>query len=267
MGMRAVKDVLAHPVVRRVSPEMSRKMVEAYWKAKSRSLGPITLGDLDPEIVFVWIPKAAGSSMALWLRKNHGLTSAHNIGRLALKSFPDYPAHRGVTLGHQNVDSLVTLGLLQPEKLNRAFSFAIVRNPYTRLVSLWRYLITLRDFPPSRGFDDFVGAVAQEKPRPGAYNVCGFSMASPMSSFTTQSHWSGPREIFHFEQLEHAVSRLQSQLGISRDFPQMNVGEKIAGSLPISRKTVSTIQRFYERDFDAFGYDIEPPSNRFHLTK
>lgn len=60
MGMRAIKDVLAHPAVRRVSPEMSRKMVEAYWKAKSRSLGPITLGDLDPEIVSSGFPKLQG---------------------------------------------------------------------------------------------------------------------------------------------------------------------------------------------------------------
>jgi len=240
-------------------------MVETYWKAKARHLGPVTVGDLEPEVVFVWIPKAAGSSMARWLRKNHGLTSAHNIGRLTLDSFPEYPAHRGITLGHQNVDSLVTMGLLSAEKLNAAFSFAIVRNPYTRLASLWRYLISLGDFPPSKSFDDFVGTIAREKPRPGAYNACGLSMASPMSTLTKQSSWSGPQKIFHFEQLEQAVSRLKKTLGITADFPQMNVGEKISGPLPLSRKTVSAIQRFYERDFDTFGYDIDPPSQRFRV--
>lgn len=264
--MRAIKDVLAHPAVRRVAPEVSRKMVETYWSAKSRRLGPLTVADLEPEVVFVWIPKAAGSSMARWLRKNHGLTAAHNIGRLALESFPEYPAHRGITLGHQNVDSLVTMGLLRAETLNAAFSFAIVRNPYTRLASLWRYLIKLRDFPASKSFDDFVHAIAREKPRPGAYNACGLSMASPMSAFTTQYSWSGPQQIFHFEQLEQVVSELQNTLGIAADFPQMNVGEKIAGPIPLSGKTVSTIQRFYERDFHAFDYDTEPPSHRFQVT-
>lgn len=265
MGMRAIKDVLAHPAVRRVSPEMSRKMVEAYWKAKSRSLGPHTMGDLDPEIVFVWIPKAAGSSMARWLRKNYGLTSAHNIGRLTLEALPEYPAGRGITVGHQNVDSLVELGLLRAEKLNAARSFAIVRNPYTRLASLWRYLVSLGDFPRSRSFDDFVGAIEREKPRPGAYNACGLSMASPMSAFTTQSLWSGPQQIFHFEQLEQAVSLLKDQLGITAHFPRMNVGEQIAEALPLSSKSVSTIQSFYEKDFDTFGYDITPPAKRFDV--
>lgn len=197
--------------------------------------------------------------MARWLRKNYGLTSAHNIGRFTLKALPEHPAGRGITVGHQNVDSLVEWGLLRGEKLDAAFSFAIVRNPYTRLASLWRYLVSLGDFPRSQSFDDFVGTIAQEKPRPGAYNACGLSMASPMSAFTTQSRWSGPQQIFHFEQLDQAVAQLKDQLGITADFPRMNVGEKISGPVPISSKAVSTIQRFYEKDFVTFGYDINPP--------
>jgi len=54
-----------------------------------------------------------------------------------------------------------------------------------------------------------------------------------------------------------------SAVWATTDFPQIDVGDKISGPLPLSRKTVSTIQRSYERDFDTFGYDIDPPSQRF----
>lgn len=197
--------------------------------------------------------------MARWLRKHYGIIAAHNVGRFSLQSHSEIGAIRGLTLGHQNLDSLVDLGLLLPNKLNNAFSFTIVRNPYTRLVSVWRYLMKLGDVSSATSFDGFVRMVLREQPRPGVYNACGLSLASPMSTWVSQSEWSGPQKIFYFERLAQAVEDLGKRLGIAANFPRVNVGDGISGPIQISDNTLRDIQGFYAQDFLAFGYDLAPP--------
>lgn len=260
------KVILGSYAARQLAPALSHRALVTSWAREAKRLRNAASLELAPDIHFVWVPKAAGTSVAKWLRKGVGLTDLPSIRHI--ERLPPAQA-RGVTaltLGHQSSDSLIELGLINPESLNQAYSFAFVRNPYHRAVSLWRYLVRLGKYPQKHDFSRFVRDLVHEQPTVGPYNLHGLSMAAPMVSWVKPRLWSGPNDVFTVESVEDAITQLQKKLSIPESLRNFNSAESKPEALELSKKALAGLQDFYSKDFDAFNYPEAPPAELFAVT-
>lgn len=82
------------------------------------------------DTLFIWIPKNAGTSIYKTLQ--------HHIGmRLIINDFEKFDNNGNVTFGHIHVPTLVDQELIERDWFDKAYKFAVLRDPYERFVSLW----------------------------------------------------------------------------------------------------------------------------------
>lgn len=88
-------------------------------------------------VLFIWIPRTAGSSIWRCLEKvRKGITTQRTV-----------PGHREfcpdvtvTTFQHTSIEALLINGIITPEWLGQRFIFSFVRNPWARLVSVYHHL-------------------------------------------------------------------------------------------------------------------------------
>lgn len=160
---------------------------------------------------------------------------------------------------------------------DRAFTFGFVRNPWTRLASLFRYL--KRENNHTVEGLDFKAYVRQVMER----NLIGWPLNLPAG--LPQVNWlrddSGQIKlsfIGHQESLSQDILTLASQLNLgSIDLPHLNQTKSLDLQKTLDQYTPemkSMMVALYEEDFDTFGYPlgirdyhrIDRPSLRRHLA-
>ncbi len=85
-----------------------------------------------PDVVFIWIPKSAGTSIYNAIHARKFKTIEKVKYRFCGKGI--------VTFGHMSYAELLRQGYISEKFDARSFKFAIVRDPYDRAVSLYEYL-------------------------------------------------------------------------------------------------------------------------------
>jgi len=102
--------------------------------------------------VFIWIPKTAGTSV-------FEVLAAYNCLKLKdLKSARFmFPQQGLVTFGHMSYALLLEKKVVSPEFHEKAFKFCFVRNPFSRVVSLYEYLKKTGRIHSQTGFRSFCG--------------------------------------------------------------------------------------------------------------
>jgi len=209
--------------------------------------------------LFVWIPKTAGSSLAAWLNPagmpELGVLSEllHDPNRYS--ELAQYPV---TTFGHIDVDSLIERGDLTSAQLADCWAFAVVRNPFSRVVSLHRYLITLGWLAPETDLVQFLREVAGGVAPVGPYNHIGLSQANLQTDWLKQEHWAGPTNIYRCEDLGALVRDLrQRHPQLSDDLPVLN--ESRSGARHQATKlAVPLIREIFSTDFLELGYSFDP---------
>ncbi len=126
--------------------------------------------------VFIWIPKAAGTSM-FGLFERCGAAKAVEVDQIE----SNWPRQAGwVTFGHMSYRQLVEKDIVNKEFDRDSFKFAICRNPYDRVISLYNYLKYHGVLPQELDFPGFLGVLYEEGiPPVGLYNVSGLSQCNP----------------------------------------------------------------------------------------
>jgi hypothetical protein len=99
----------------------------------------------DYKCIFVHIPKVAGQSIERVFLGLHGL-SWDNRAALLLRP-NDEPALGPPRLAHLKASEYVTCGHVTQQDFDSYFKFSFVRNPWSRLVSVYRYLGFVEDMP------------------------------------------------------------------------------------------------------------------------
>jgi len=209
-----------------------------------------------PDLVFVWIPKTAGSSVYNFLKNELGAKKLKKQ-----KEFLAFSNYGPVTFGHVSYNDLRVLGSIGNKFHNSAFKFCFVRCPYARAVSLFNYLRSDKSgfrIPTNLGFDEFLDLVRTKRPPIGLYNSYGISQANP------QTDWLIGIDneilvdyIFRVEEMEQFKQEFKKSFGVSFDMDiklNKSVGEFKLDDVFASKDLMEKIELIYDRDFEVLGY-------------
>lgn len=184
-----------------------------------------------------------------------------------------WPTNGASMLGHIHYKSLLDSGKLTQKYFDNAFKFAFVRNPYDRLVSLYKY-----HWIQSRlglSFDDFVETLSQEfekgnVPPVGLYNIQPFAETSPLhhlqvygNQYQPMVNWL-PKEhvmICYLETFEQDIDKLLSLMGFEgkrTPIPKINKAKYDDNFMDFysNQRTIDLVNKLYKEDFETFGYDM-----------
>ena len=197
-------------------------------------------------IIFIWIPKTAGTSLV----KAMDLTKAKNLHLLRYRF-----VNRGmVTFGHMDYAALVEKGLVSRKFDTDAFKFAFSRNPYDRAVSLFSFFKKQGKLNQTESFLSFWQRMLDDGYHDiGLYNVRKFSQCNP------QVRWIKGVQIDFlgaFETLETDVARLMDRLNLSNQcLPHLNPSAHGEYRRYYNSESQEIIRKLYSEDFLYFGYD------------
>ena len=200
------------------------------------------------DALFIKIPKNAGTSVYETLR-DAGLVKL-NTPRMVRMFFRNSGR---VTFGHISIGALVDSGLVSRQFVDRAFKFAITRDPYARAASLYRvHLSLMRNWHEQPTFLDFLKWVEKGYyERIGLYSWRGWSQCNPQVEWLRDA-W--PDKIYRVENLGEFVDDISERWGIPR--PEVShVNRSTADSqVELSRDEKSLVEKIYAEDFETLGY-------------
>lgn len=199
----------------------------------------------DRNILFVWIPKNAGSSIqwSLGLRKLAEIDDV--IG------FQDKGA---VTFGHMPISMLIEGGYISEQFVRSAYKFTFIRNPYDRAVSLWRYSIKIKLVKKDISFLDALRRVRQGIHPPGLYRSIGLSQWNTQSGFMRGVDFDF---IGRYERLSEDFSDLCSVLMVGpRDLSRRNHSRDNPGQYRkhYTEEARMLVEEIYSEDLIRFNY-------------
>lgn len=199
-------------------------------------------------VVFIWIPKVAGTSIHAVLRRHH-CPLLHSMRAMRAR----FPARGMVTLGHVDYAEAVRHGYVPRRFDDGAFKFCFVRNPYDRVVSLFFYLKKAGRLTRSLTFLQFCRMLRSHGlPAIGLYNSTGLSQCNP------QVRWTERIDLNFVGRYEQLAFDFQTLL-VRLDLPRVLLPSLNATPHPDYRQVYCEWSRkivadLYREDFDVFGY-------------
>lgn len=202
------------------------------------------------KVIFVHVPKTAGQSVEQAFLDDLGLDWNQRRG-LLLRPNSD-PAKGPVRLAHLYADEYVRLGHIGQAEFDSYYKFAVVRNPYERLLSEYRYR-TFRQTGPFWWFlrrpwhSEFSDQVRHMVPQTRyLLNADGKCLVD---------------RIVRFENIEAEMAEVFRDIfGEPRPLPRRNTShrqERRMGREDLSVGDRARIRKMYQRDFAYLGYDAE----------
>lgn len=200
---------------------------------------PLLLRD-NRAILFVHVPKTAGTSIYRWFQKN---------GWSRLDYDEDAESNRVRRVPPQHYHAEILRNIYRLEQLDAILQ--VSRHPVSRLMSEFRYRMRNKRYPLSvprfaRWWD--------EKKHRFFQDPCeSHNHLRPQHDFLLP----GAKVLRIEDQLNSSALRsLVEEVGLSAenfDLPIKNVSPKL--DFKISEKTQDDIEKFYELDFKTFGYE------------
>jgi len=202
--------------------------------------------------VFIHVPKCAGMSITSSLTRSE---RSRQFG--ALPGLQEIVAREnGVSsetvyvAGHARARDIRTW--LGADAYEQLLSFAVVRNPWERLRSLYHFFQAQKDSPEYRvahgQFDDFV------------VWYCEHRQNTMLERLTDRSGQAIVNRVLRFESLAADFAALSQDLGLNiNTLPHRNASANLRESTPIPSGIVELVQQTYREDFRVFGYSPKPP--------
>lgn len=226
---------------------MASKAEKAYLYSGLALLVDSIISIGQRNVVFIWIPKTAGTS----------LTQTMGVRKLkTLRSIRYRFCGRGrVTFGHVNYAELLSNGYVSKSFDKRSYKFSIIRNPYDRAVSLYMYLKRKGILDESMSFLNFCQKLVDEGVAPiGLYNTAGLSQCNPQ---TVWLNGLSDVHLFRYESLADEIQELSKQVGITTTtLPRLNATLRRDWRTYYCPKSLDIVSHFYKSDFDQLGYEI-----------
>lgn len=171
----------------------------------------------DPNLVFIHIPKNGGTSVTRWLRDN-------------LQGKKGTVVHGGM----QHIKEDFVHAVNYP-------SFAIVRNPWDRIVS--SYFFKIKKNQVSCSFEEWL----YNEPEP---NTNWFSFKTPQSEWlTTEPTW-----ILKFETLNEDFKQIQKYTNCFKPLEHKNASMRENYKVYYNLKTQQYVEQLFKYDIEKFNY-------------
>lgn len=237
-----------------------------------------------PQAIFIWIPKTAGTSLLSALA-NSGCRKFKSLDRLRYQ----YAPGGLVTFSHVSLASLVEHKILPIEIYLRSWRFTFVRHPVERALSLFGYLHAKGVLPKNMVWEQFVEHLTDPPPLPqlsrfeqaklnyegdslqwhdgavplpGLFNSLALSQCAPQTAWlrlpTTPAHLPSQQPLVHwvgrFESLPADFAQICRHLGLP---PTRLPWKNRASDTPpptVSAGDRQKLESIYAADYEAFGY-------------
>jgi len=230
--------------------------------------------------IFIHIPKVAGQSIETFFLRRNGLSWEQRAPLLLRPKMTLDPAAAPGRLAHLRAADYVNLRYVSEELYNSYFKFAFVRNPYSRIVSFYKYL----GYENRCNFEYFTKVELKkllENPDKGYFVFPQWTFLY-IADISFSASECLVDYVGRFETLDNDFSYVLKQLGIpDQNLPYVNQsnemprskGTKVKNILYrlmkwqfkrrrkiISWKNVYTpkakdmVNQIYKKDFEIFGY-------------
>ncbi len=198
--------------------------------------------------IFVHIPKTAGQSIEQVFLDDLGL-SWDDREALNLR-YNDDPAVGPQRLAHLYADEYVRRGHIDQERWDTYFKFAVVRNPYDRILSEFRY----RKFRTTGPLFWFLRKRYRDE-----YRDVTRHMVPQCRYLFNEAGACLVDEIVRFEDLEDRMPQVFERIfGSPRSLPKRNqstTGHRRLARHQLSKSNRKLIRDRYAEDFSRLGYD------------
>lgn len=200
------------------------------------------------------MPKCAGVSMRNALQSYYGINFAAYNNQWENLIFD--PLVTCATFYHSHVPALVQTNFIPVEWAIGAFKFTFVRNPWSRLVSLYFWLKTKQHRWLPETFEKFVQLVADGNyPKPGVKNLEGLIQANQMIDWLRPNGVWLPNFIGRFENLDSDWRELCSILGLQyRPLPCNNSSNHRDYKDYYNEETKNLVAKRFADDISCFNY-------------
>jgi hypothetical protein len=234
---------------------------------------------------YIATPKAACTTFKWWMASLLGVSREANDYAPGEESSPELAIHDALPALAPHCLSPSADALLAMLATSGHFSFAIVRNPYTRLFSAWQSKIFLREPLQAAPYSDkafFHAPIRSSEEIASAFEQFLEHLYTLESPHYWDVHWTPQfkllrpdavpyTKVARLENLGELYEALATHLG--RGVPLPSSARRTNESLiPFSRKLLSDraieiICTLYAQDFERFGYSVEPPQTHGGLTE
>lgn len=137
--------------------------------------------------LFIWIPKTGGTSIYNALNKKMDM-------QLYTDNYTAFDNIGNVSFGHADVSSLLQKQIVTKEYWQSCYKFTVVRNPYSRFISLYNDFRQSKRIPVDTTLKEFASVIEHFTRKPGLFNVMDYSQAA------SQVNWILPGvEVLRFE--------------------------------------------------------------------
>jgi hypothetical protein len=191
--------------------------------------------DRSKEILFIHIPKTGGTTIERWLGASMNMYF-HTVGK---------PSAMKITPQHMTIEDMILLfGGYQWD-----YSFAIVRDPYERIISeyFYRTQMAVELYGERPNFSRWVIENLNQ------YRKNTFVLDNHLRP---QYHFVNDKvEIYRFESgLDQIVKKLSSEIGTQppSKLSRHNASER--KEVIFSNEALEAVNEIYKNDFDYFGY-------------
>jgi len=191
------------------------------------------------KIIFIHIPRCGGTSVERAL--NMFISVEHGWG---LKN--DRAMHHYLCSDY--------ISLLGRETFYSYYKFAIVRNPYTRLISEYHWCPIKGMGSKSRqNMDDFINDCRDIVEREDYYRTTYHDHMMPQHKFIYDANYNlMVDEVFYFERYDEVASMLNSRFDASVKKYQAGDYDK---SLTLNPQQKERVYNIYKKDFELLGYE------------
>jgi len=204
-----------------------------------------------PKVLFIWIPKNAGTSIYEGLQNSLGMKRFLTIE----EAKKDFTNNGLVTFGHINVRDLLNESIILEKFYNKAFKFCVSRNPFDRFVSLLHYLKKHNRIPLNYKSIDLINDIINGIPPVGLYNFKGISQCNRQVDWI---HNIELDEVLRFESINDGITRLNSLFGKNIGLHHKNKSPNRNTDISeLDDKSIQLIQEYYEPDFLKFNYSMK----------